>query len=62
MSNFTYCALVWHFCGKVDNGKIEKINERALRIIYNDYTSTYKELLDLSHSDTVLLARLKFLP
>ena len=59
MSNFTYCAVVWHFCGKVNNGKIEKINERALRIIYNDYTSTYKELLDLSHSDTVLLARLK---
>ena len=59
MSNFTYCDLVWHFCGKVNNGKIEKINERALRIIYNDYTSTYKELLDISHSDTVLLVRLK---
>ena len=59
MSNFTYCALLWHFCGKVNNGKIEKINERALRIIYNDYTSTYKEMLDISHSDTVLLARLK---
>ena len=58
VSNITYCALVWHFCGKVNNGKIEKINERALRIIYNNYTSTYKELLDFSHSDTVLLARL----
>ena len=59
VSNFTYCALVWHFCGKVNNGKIEKINERALRILYNDYTSTYVELLDLSNSDTVLLTRLK---
>ena len=59
VSNFTYCALVWHFCGKVNNGKIEKINERALRILYDDYTSTYDELLNLSNSDTVLLTRLK---
>ena len=59
VSNFTYCALVWHFRGKVNNGKIEKINERSLRILYNDYTSTYDELLDLSNSDTVLLTRLK---
>ena len=62
MSNFTYCVPVWHFCGKVNNGKIEKINERALRILFNDFTSSYKELLDLSNSDTVLLARLKILP
>ena len=59
VSNFTYCALVWHFCGKVNNGKIEKINERALRILYDDYTLTYDELLNLSNSDTVLLTRLK---
>ena len=59
VSNFTYCALVWHFCGKVNNGKMAKINERALRILYNDYTSTYDELLDLSNSDTLLLTRLK---
>ena len=40
--NFTYCAIVWHFSGKVNNGKIEKINEWALRILYNGYTSTYR--------------------
>ena len=62
VSNFTYYAPVWHFCGKVDNGQIAKINERALRILFNDYTSSYEELLDLSNSDTVLLARLKLLP
>ena len=32
LSNFTYCPLVWHLCGKQNNGKIEKIQERALRI------------------------------
>ena len=43
MSNFNYCPLTWHFCGKVNTKKIEKIQERALRFIYSDYTSTYCE-------------------
>ena len=44
-SNFLYCANVWHF-GKIGNfWKIEKINKRALRIVFNDYTSSYPDLL-----------------
>ena len=62
LSNCTYRVLVWHFCGKVNNGKIEKINERALWILYNDYASTYDEQLDLSNSNTILLTRKKTWP
>ena len=36
MSNFNYCPLVWHFCGQVNNQKLEKIQERALRILFTD--------------------------
>ena len=46
VSVFSYCPLVWHFCRKSDHKKIEKINERALRIVYNDYISTYEALLN----------------
>ena len=28
-SNFTYCFTVWHFCGKANNGKLKKMNERV---------------------------------
>ena len=45
MSNFNYCPLVWHFCGQVNNQKLEKIQERALRILFADYNSSYTELL-----------------
>lgn len=45
LSNFHYCNIVWHHCGTVNTFKIEKINKRALRMIFNDYTSNYKELL-----------------
>ena len=43
MSNFNYCPLVWHFCGETNTKKIEKIQERALRFIYNEYTSSYED-------------------
>ena len=57
-SNFNYCPLVWHFCGKVNNTKLEKIQERALKIIYKDYDSTYSELICKANSKTLLISRL----
>ena len=38
-SNFNYCLLVWHFCSAKSVKKIEKIQERALRILYNNFSS-----------------------
>ncbi len=37
LSNFNYCPLVWHFCGIHNSRKMEKIQERALRFVYEDY-------------------------
>ena len=44
LSHFNYCPLVWYFCSIEDMKKMEKIQERALRFIYNDFKSTYTEL------------------
>ena len=59
LSNFTYCPIVWHFCGKQNNSKVEKIQERALRILYDDYDSEYTELLTESRTTTMLHSRFK---
>ena len=48
LSNFYYCLLVWHFCSSKSLKKIEKIQERTLRILYNDSTSDYNQLLNKS--------------
>ena len=45
LSNFNFCPLAWHFCSKTNTKKLENIQKRALRFIYNDYTSSYEELL-----------------
>ena len=38
-SQFKYCPLVWMFHSRELNNKINRLQERALRLIYNDYTS-----------------------
>ena len=58
-SNFSYCPLVWHFCGKTNNAKLEKIQERSLRIMCTDYTSSYEDQLRNTGLSTLLLNRLK---
>ena len=56
-SNFSHCPLVWHFCGKGNNDKLEKIQERALKIIYRNYSMSYQDLLDMSNSSTLQITR-----
>lgn len=43
--NFMYCPAVWLLCSKHHLRQLEKINCRALRFLYNDFNSTYDELL-----------------
>ena len=60
-SNFKYCPLVWHLCGKTNNNKLEKIQERSLRILQDTYELSYEELLNRNGSSTLLLHRIKLL-
>ena len=53
LSNFNYCLLVWLFCNKSANKKIDLAYKRALRILYNDYDSSFQSLLRLSNSYTI---------
>ena len=41
----TYYHLTWHFCKSSDNRKLERIQERDLRVIYKSHSATYEELL-----------------
>ena len=47
-SQFQYCPLVWMLHNKQVNKKINKIQERALRITYKDTESTFSDLKDVS--------------
>ena len=59
LSQFNYCPLVWHFCGDGSIHKMEKIQERALRFVFNDYMSEYKYLLQKNGESTLYLKRVR---
>ena len=59
LSNFNFCPLTWHFCGETNTKKLEKIQEGALRFIYNDFNSNYEPLLFRSKMPTLKLQRLR---
>ena len=58
-SNFNYCPLIWHFCSKTNTEKLEKLQFRALRIVFSDYTSSYEELLNRIQLLTLHMSRLR---
>ena len=46
MSTFNYCPIIWMFCGKTADLKVNNIQRRALQALYNDFYSSYQELLN----------------
>ena len=42
---FSYYQLIWMFCDRTHNAKINRLHERALQIAYNDYISSFEDLL-----------------
>jgi hypothetical protein len=59
LSNFNYCPVIWHFCSEAITKKIEKIQERALKFIYNENHSTYEELLAKSKLPSLKIRRIR---
>ena len=45
IANFNYYPLVWMFSSASSLKKIEKLQKRALRFLFNDYKISYEELL-----------------
>ena len=52
-SQFSYCPLIWMFCSRQINRKINHIHERALRLVYDDYTVSFEELLKQDKSVSI---------
>ena len=59
LSNFNYCPIVWNFCCTMMMRKIEYIQERALRFIYNDFKTEYRDMLKLYDHETLHVRRIK---
>ena len=52
-SQFNYCPLIWMFYSRIFNNKINRLHERALRIVYSDHKSSFCELLEKNKSFSI---------
>ena len=52
-SQFNYCPLIWMLHSKTLNNKINLLHERALRIVYSDYKSSFNTLPENNGSFSV---------
>ena len=57
-SNFNYGFLMWHFTTRKGIKKVEKVREKSLKFILNDYDKTYFQLLDISKKRSMEVKRL----
>ena len=60
-SHFNYCPLVWHFCSKSSTDKLEKLQYRALRLVFNDFSSSYEALLEKANMPTLHIGRIRLI-
>ena len=59
LSNFINCPLAWHFCNEKNSRKLEKNQECDLRFVYDDFNSTYVDLLAKANVPSLHIRRLK---
>ena len=43
-SQFNYCPLIWMFHNRTLNNKVNKLHERALRLVYKNDDLSFQEL------------------
>ena len=60
-AQFSYCPLIWMFHDRNLNATVNKIRERALRIVYKDTHANCEALLKLDNAVSVRQRNLRYL-
>ena len=53
MFQFDYCPLVWTNHSRTLNNRINGLHKIALSLVYNDFSSSFSELLEKDKSVTI---------
>ena len=59
LPHLTYCSTIWHFCRASDKRKVDRLQERALRVVFNNEPVSYDELLRLAELPSLFNRRLQ---
>ena len=61
ISHLNFCPLVWMFSSTQSLNKIESLQKRALRFIYDDFEASYEDLLSKGGKSKIHVTRLRTL-
>ena len=53
--------MAWLFCGSKNSNKLEKLQERALRLVFDDFSSSYEFLCERANNLPLSFYRVRFL-
>ena len=59
LPHLTYCSMVWHFIRSSDKRKLERLQEKGLRAVFKDKSSSYEDLLNKAKLVTLNNLRLQ---
>lgn len=59
LPHLTYCSIIWHFCRASDKRKVERLRERARRVVFNNESLSYDGLLKLAELPSLVNRRLQ---
>ena len=57
ISQCSHCPLIWICHSRKFNNQINKLHERALRLVFNNKSSSFRELLERDNSVTIIQKR-----
>ena len=60
-SNFSYCLLAWIICGRKNSNKLEKLQEHAPGIVFDDFSTSYEILCERANTLPLSFYRIRFL-
>ena len=59
MSVLNFYPLILHFCSIQKSEKLEKISHRALKFVFQDFQSSYEELINKAGTCTLHVSRIR---
>ena len=59
LPRLTYCSTIWHFCRASNKRKVDRLQERAFRVVFNNEPVSYDELLRLAELPSLFNRRLQ---
>ena len=57
LSNFQFCAVVYHHRNIYDARRLEKLQKRVLKYVYNNFKASYVELLQIARNKSLFAVR-----